>query len=204
MKDKKNNVEKDSVEAKKPDVGSTRYESESTTESNEKKDIENSDSRIVELEKQLEDEHNTKLMVFADFQNYKKRQENEKNDYRIFATKLITGQLMQIIDDFCRASEDIREQLKDSKVNEGVLKSLQTIQDKIGFVISQNGYEEIEIKIGEKFEPTTMEAITSIPLSEADKAKDNTVIHIDQKGFRHVESGIVFKTAKVVIGKFSN
>jgi molecular chaperone GrpE len=191
MKDKKNNEEPEESELK-PEV-----ETEST------KKAESTDTRIAELEKQLEDEHNTKLMIFADFQNYKKRQENEKNDYRIFATKLITGQLMQIVDDFSRASEDIRDQLKECKANEGVQKSLQTILDKIGFVINQNGYEEIEIKVGDKFEPTIMEAVTSVPLSEADKAKDNTVIHIDQKGFRHVESGIVFKTAKVIIGKFN-
>ena len=76
------------------------------------------------------------------------------------------------------------------------------LNEKIIFIIAQNGFEEIQIKEGEKFNPETMEALATVPVSEKDK--DGTVILIDQKGYKHIESGLVFKTAKVIIGKFNS
>ena len=157
--------------------------------------------KIKELEVIIEQEKSAKLMALADFQNYKKRLENEKNDYRVFATKLIVGQMMQIIDDFNRAQKDIEDKLKDTKVSKEVLDSLKMISDKISFMITQNGFEEIKINIGDKFNPEYMEALSIAPVKES--MQDNTILHIDQKAYKHIESGIVFRSAKVIIGKFN-
>jgi molecular chaperone GrpE len=168
-----------------------------------KKQLDEAETKIKALEDQLAEEQNAKLLALADFQNYKKRLENEKNDYRIFATKLIMGQLMQVIDDFTRAQNDVTEKLTGNEHQEEVKNSLKMISDKIELMVTQNGFEEIEIKVGDRLDPVTMEAITSVPLSAEEKDKDGTIVHIDQKGFRHIESGLVFKTAKVIVAKFN-
>ena len=164
-------------------------------------DREKLEAKIKELEGQVEAEKSAKLYALADFQNFKKRLENEKNDYRIFATKMIVSQLMQITDDYARVRKDVEEKLKGNEVSKDILNSIQMLNEKIIFVITQNGFEEIKIKEGDKFDPETMEALTTVPVIE--KEKDNTVILVDQKGFKHIESGIVFKTAKVIIGKLA-
>jgi len=156
---------------------------------------------IARLKSQLDEEKASKLMALADFQNFKKRLENEKNDYRIFATKLITGQLMQIKDDFERGEKDISEKLKGLPAEKDVQSSLQMLIDKIGMIILQNGYEEIEIKVGDSFNPEFMEALSTLPAKSEDE--NNKVVHVDQKAYKHIESGIIFKTAKVVISKFN-
>jgi len=160
------------------------------------------DNRVNELEKMLEQEKVNRLTVLAEFQNYKKRLENEKNDYRVFATKMIISQLMQILDDFGRAKKDIEEKIKDSKVQSEVLNSIKMLNEKIAFIVMQNGYEEIPAKTGDKFNPELMEAITSVEVK--DKKDEGTLIHVDQKGYKHIESGIVFRTAKVIVGKLNS
>jgi molecular chaperone GrpE len=165
--------------------------------------LENLEARIVELEGLLAEEKNAKLLALAEFQNYRKRLENDKNDYKVFAMKLIMGQLMQVIDDFDRTSKDLDDKLKESKIKGDVKSIFKMLADKVEMIIIQNGFDEIEIKVGDKFDHNTMEALTTTPLLEEDKKKDGTVVHIDQKAFRHIESGLVFKTAKVIIGKFN-
>lgn len=163
-------------------------------------EVESLNKKITELDTLLEQEKASKLMVLADFMNFKKRLENEKNDYRIFATKMIMTQLMQITDDYQRVKNDIAKKLDGNKVSEDVFKGLQMLNDKIEFIITQYGFEPISIKEGDKFNSSTMEALTTAPVKEKDK--DGTVLMIDQKGYKHIESGIIFKTAKVIIGKY--
>jgi len=162
---------------------------------------ENFEARIKELEILLIEEKASKLMVMADYQNFRKRLESEKNDYRIFATKLIVTQLMQVIDDFMRAKKDIQDKLKGSKVSSEVLNSLGMINSKVEMIIAQNGFEEIPMKEGDQFNPETMEALSTVVLQPNEKSNDNKVVLIDQKGYKHTESGVIFKTAKVIIGK---
>ena len=165
-------------------------------------EVEGLKSKIAGLEKQLEEEKESKLLVLADFLNFKKRLENEKNDYRIFATKMIITQLMQVTDDYSRLKKDMEEKLKDKAELKDVINGIQMLNDKVSFIITQNGFEEIQIKDGDKFNPETMEALTTAPVK--DKKEDGTVMLVDQKGYKHIESGLVFRTAKVIIGKFNS
>lgn len=135
-----------------------------------------------------------RLRVLADFQNYKRRTESERQEFMTMASKQILGSLIEVIDDYNRA------QTMDKELGvEERLQGLERVFEKLGLLLKSQGLEEIAIKTGDKFDPTGMEAIGTVPVAE--KEQDNTVVHIDQKGYKNTHNDTVYRTAKVIIGK---
>src|SRR5687768_1499724 len=66
-------------------------------------DAREEDDRIRQLEKQIEDEHNLYLRTLADFQNFRRRQEEESRQIRQIANRELILSLLPVIDNFERA-----------------------------------------------------------------------------------------------------
>ena len=134
----------------------------------------------------LIEERDAKFRSMADFQNYKKRIEKQIRENNVFANKMLINHVIEVIDDCNRALND--------EQNETVTLLASKLKD----LIREQGLKEIEMKVGDKFNPTTMEALTSVK-AEEDK-KENTIIFIDQLGYED-SSGVVYKPAKVIVAK---
>jgi molecular chaperone GrpE len=138
-------------------------------------------------------ERGERLALLAEFVNYKKRADAEKADFMVYANNVLLKQIIEIVDDFDRAIKG-----SESK-EEGLAEGVKMIHKKIGSLITSYGLEEIEVKEGDEFSPSNMEAVTSVDVK--DKKQHNKVIEVLQKGYTNRQTGKVFKNAVVVIGK---
>lgn len=151
----------------------------------------------TEFETLLAQEKEAKLRVLADFQNYKKRIEREREEMSEVVSKELTNMILETIDDFKRAIE--HEQSAEQQNFESLLGGAKSILQKLEQLVSEQGLEVIEIKVGDKFDPIAMEAIGTTPATE--DHKENTVVHIDQVGYKFAGQDRVYRPAKVIISK---
>ncbi len=141
---------------------------------------------------QLEEQKDKYLRLFAEFDNYKKRNARERIELFASAGKEVILEVLPIMDDLERAlvaanaTEDIQS------VREG----LNLISEKMRKALEKKGVKPIECK-GEVFDVEKHEAITEIPApSEEMKGK---VIDDVEKGYMLYDK--VLRFSKVVVGK---
>ncbi|MCA9383234.1 nucleotide exchange factor GrpE, partial [Candidatus Dojkabacteria bacterium] len=141
---------------------------ESTTEASTEQQVDE-----VELER------NAKLRVMADFQNYRRRIEKEREELMGMANKRFINSAIEVVDDFLRAINHENE--KEEKDYDSLMSGCEMILDKFSNLLKEQNIEEIEIKIGDNFDPNVMQALTTMPVQN--EKEHNKVIHIDQKGY---------------------
>ncbi|WP_185855572.1 nucleotide exchange factor GrpE [Blattabacterium cuenoti] len=144
------------------------------------------------LKKNLEEEKNKFLRLFADFENYKKRIKKER--YEIFKVvhEQIIIDLIPVLDDFERGLKELKKYK-----GEGFIKGIYLIQDKLIKILKEKGLKKMEIKIGDNFNTDFHEAITQISANTENlKGK---IIEIIENGYSLKEK--VIRHAKVITGK---
>lgn len=127
---------------------------------------------VDQLRAEVADLRDRSARTLADFDNFRKRAEKERDDDRRFATAEVFRQLLPVIDNLERAlSAEGSEQ--DLKV--GVNLILRQIKD----VLDSSGVERVPA-MGELFDPQFHEAVSR---EEDPAVKDPTVIHELQSGY---------------------
>jgi molecular chaperone GrpE len=116
----------------------------------------------------------------AAFQNYKKRQENERAELRSRAQVDVLVQLFPIIDDMERALDAVPEDQAEQPWIEG----LAFIQRKLDKTLEGLGVVPIEAEPGQAFDPFVHEAVT---YEENPDHKQDEIISVVQKGYKHGE-----------------
>ena len=108
----------------------------------------------------------------ADFQNYKRRAEQERSDLLRFASAGLLLQILSTVDDLERAIWSIPISLHQLTWVEGI----RLIHRKLLAQLENNGVKEIEAD-GTAFDPTMHEAISRAP------GPDGQIIEVLQKGY---------------------
>ncbi|HLZ71114.1 MAG TPA: nucleotide exchange factor GrpE [Dehalococcoidia bacterium] len=146
------------------------------------------------LQQQLDDaleKSNTYLASWqrtaADFQNYKRRTEQEREEYALLANRALLINLLPAIDDLDRAIEQAEQQ----NAGAGWLEGFEAIQRKLHGALEASGVSEIPAD-GEPFDPNVHEAVSQGP-GEHDK-----VIAEVRRGYRL--GSRVLRPAMVVVG----
>jgi molecular chaperone GrpE len=147
------------------------------------------------IEKQLE-EAEAKAQSFyaswqrsaADFQNYKRRVEQEREETARFAAAAIIINILPIMDDLERALQNVDAHLAGLTWVDGI----RLIHRKFQAVLEMSGAKEIETE-GAQFDPNVHEAVA---FGEGEEGK---VISVVQKGY--TLNGRVLRPAMVVVGK---
>lgn len=137
---------------------------------------------------------NDQLMrIAADFENYKRRQDREKEELAKFAGQQLLTNLLPVIDNFERAlqTETKAEEL------ETFVEGVRMIHKQLIDVLKKSGAEPIEA-VGQPFNPEFHEAIMS---EENDEVPDETVISEFQRGY--IMHGRLLRPAIVKISKAS-
>lgn len=124
----------------------------------------------------------------ADFQNYKRRVEQEREEVARLANASLIINLLPLMDDLERALDSVDTRLAGMTWLDG----LRLIHRKFEAVLEMNGVTQIEAD-GQDFDPNVHEAVTFGP------GEDNKVIAVVQKGYRL--GGRVLRPAMVVVGK---
>lgn len=141
--------------------------------------VQNLEAALAEQTAKAEEEHNRYLRALADFSNYKRRQEENKAQYRNFAVRELILNLLSVVDDFERAMAAAEE----SRDFESLYSGLQLTLKKILSLLEAEGVKPIEA-LGQEFDPTLHEAVMRL---EDDTQPENTIVQEHQKGYLHGE-----------------
>jgi molecular chaperone GrpE len=122
----------------------------------------------------------------ADFINYKKRSEQEKQDLSKFANSVLILNLLPVLDDFERAFNSIPPKMGKLSWLDGI----KLIERKLWAVLQAQGLSPIKA-LGKPFDPQLHEAVRQ------DKGKDGIVIEEVQKGYM-IDDRVIRPTMVVV------
>jgi len=123
----------------------------------------------------------------ADFINYKRRSEQEKEEIGKFSNTIIILNFLSILDDFERAFATVPDRSARTSWVEGV----RLIERKLLTSLEAQGLSQIEA-LGEPFDPNFHEAVRQ------DRGKDGIVVEELQRGYKLHDR--VIRPAKVVVG----
>jgi len=127
----------------------------------------------------------------ADFENYKKRQAEDKKELIAFSNLNLILELLPVLDNFYASTQHIPENQK----KEAWLVGIMHIQHQLEKVLKDNGAEQIVVKVGDKFNPEIHEAMDN---QEAkDKKYQNKVKKVLQTGYKI--NGKVIRPARVIV-----
>ena len=146
-----------------------------------------SNSELINKEKELAELKDKYLRLIAEFENYKKRTTQEKEDFAKYAKENLITAILPILDDFERAKKNKEEDIK------GYL----LIGQKISDILSKQNLQKINISKNEVFDLDKHEAISSIPVKE--KKKKGKIIEEVESGY--MLSDKIIRYPKVIIGK---
>lgn len=157
------------------------------THMNDASDAEAGEKLLAELEEQ-KDKY---LRLFAEFENYKRRTRQEKDEVAKIANRDIVTSLLEVLDDCDRAEKQMQQTEDIAQVKEGVSLVFNKLRNKL----QQKGVKAME-SIGSDFDVEKHEAIAELP---AGKDKVGKVVDEAEKGYYLFDKIIRF--AKVVVGK---
>lgn len=113
----------------------------------------------------------------ASFQNYKKRQENERAELRKMAVASLLNQILPVLDDLQRALEAVSEDQSEQPWFEGIL----LIQRKLHTTLKAVGVVTVDAEPGQPFDPFIHEAVT---YEEQEDRQEGEIIAVVQKGYK--------------------
>ena len=136
--------------------------SEEKNENNEEIKNENVENNSAEIEETKENDSQAEIdelndrykRLFAEFENYKKRNMKERENLRNMLVSDIMLNILPIIDNLEKA---ISAGTKDTAYEEGIKLVLKQLKD----VLAYNGVKEIET-IGKQFDPELHEAVSHV------------------------------------------
>lgn len=129
-----------------------------------------------DFEAKYEDLNNKYLRLAADFDNFRKRTIQEKEDLSKYAAAEVLKKLTAVLDTFDRASEH----LKDIDNCQIVKESYEVAIKQFVETLKKCGMEEIDAQ-GKEFNPNEHEAITQVPTNDFEP---DTVAFVAQKGYK--------------------
>ncbi|MBC5841238.1 MAG: nucleotide exchange factor GrpE [Flavobacteriaceae bacterium] len=145
-----------------------------------------------QLAKDLAQEKDKFLRLFAEFENYKRRTTKERIELFKTANQEVLLAMLPVLDDFDRAIMEIAK-----SEDEVMAKGVELIHEKLKSTLVGKGLEVVEVKAGDTFDADFAEAITQIPAAN-DKMKGK-IVDVLEKGYKLGDKIIRFP--KVVIGQ---
>lgn len=147
-----------------------------TIENNDEQSTDEVKNEDNEWQAKYEQLNNQYIRLAADFDNFRKRQEQEKESLIKFGTENALTKLIEVLDNFERGQKSLENVDDCAKVKE----SFDLIQKQVYETLSKLGLEEIKA-VGEEFDPNFHEAVMQTPTSEH---KEHTVIAELRKGYK--------------------
>ncbi len=145
--------------------------------------------RIEELEKESSEWREKFLRKAAEFENYKRRTENDQLNLINYAAESFIKKILPVVDDFERSLEHIKDSNDYGKLKEGV----QLIYNKLLKVLEEQGVKKIEA-VGKPFDVHFHEALMQ---KVDDSVPPHTVIDELEKGYLYKDK--VIRHSKVVV-----
>ncbi len=143
------------------------------------------------LKKELDDQKDKYLRLFAEFDNFKKRNAKERLELFKTAGQDIMRELLPVLDDLQRAESAFT---KDNNL-ESYVTGIKLIQDKLFKSLQNKGLKPIE-SIGKEFDVAQHEAVAEIP-APTEELKGKI---LDEVQCGYTLNDTIIRYAKVVVG----
>lgn len=125
-------------------------------------------------EKELKDTKEQLLRVTAEYANFRKRSEKEKNESFAFATAKAVSEILGVVDNLERALSSEQEDY------EGLKKGVQMTYDGLMASLEKLGVTACG-EVGEQFDPNYHNAVMHV---EDDELGENVITDVFQKGYK--------------------
>lgn len=147
--------------------------------------------KAEELEKKIKELTNDLIRTRADFENYRKRVESEKEQAKVVAKSAIISKLLPIIDDIELAISYAPENLKDNPWVKGVNK----LSVKLETSLSNLGIKAIDAKNETIFDPKLHDAIS---MDDSSEGEEEIILEELRKGYLYNDA--VIRPSMVKVG----
>jgi molecular chaperone GrpE len=141
------------------------------------------------LQKQVDQYKDLLLRKAAEFDNYKRRVENETTNILKYAAESLVEDLLPVLDDFERSLKHRKE----NKENEALVKGIDLIYQKFVKVLEGRGVKTFET-VGKEFNVEYHDALMQIPRTDV---PHHTILEEVEKGYTLNDK--VIRHAKVVV-----
>jgi molecular chaperone GrpE len=132
-------------------------------------------SELDELRKQSEENYQRYVRAQADFDNFRRRARQEKEDFAKYASLKLIEQLLPVVDNFERALSSSKE----TKDFDALIKGLDMTYRQLDQLLVQEGLQPIEA-IGQPFNPEFHQAIMQV---ESEEHGEGIILEELQKGY---------------------
>ena len=143
-------------------------------------------SETEKLQKQYDEEHDRYLRLAAEYDNFRKRSQKEREALYTDIKAETVGKLLPVYDDLARA-------LENETTDESYKKGVELTMNNLKKIMTGLGVEEFG-EAGEAFDPNAHNAVLHI---EDEALGENVIAQVFQKGFRIGEKVIRFAVVKV-------
>jgi len=147
---------------------------------------------LKEMEEEFEEERNQReefeklaKKTKADFENYKKKQDERKERWQDIAKEELAEDLIEVMDNLERALMAAEEET-------AVVKGVEMVKDQLYQTLNSEGLQIIET--GEKFNPEIHKAVET---KEHEEHPPKTILKEKRKGYKYGEK--VLRPAEVVV-----
>lgn len=146
---------------------------------------------VAALKEELEAEQNKYLRLLADYDNFKRRVQKDRQDAEKFRAQSLLADLLPVLDNFERA---LSVETK-SEESASLLKGVEMVQKSLLEAVKREGLEEVKA-VGEPFDPNFHQAV----MQEKDEnAEPGAVLMELQKGY--TLKGRVLRPAMVKVNE---
>jgi molecular chaperone GrpE len=188
-KDKKNNESEDQ-EINEPG----KIEDEQDENSGDDSLLEKEEEILVkigQLENEIADLKDKLLRKAAEFENYKRRTENDQLNLLKYAAESFIIKLLPVVDDFERSIDHMDSAKDVESIKQGVM----LIYNKLMKILSEQGVDKIEA-IGKPFDVEFHEALMQ---RKAEDVEPHTVLDEIEKGYMYKDK--VIRHSKVIVSE---
>ena len=154
--------------------------------------IEAANAKIA-LENEVESLRTKLAYMTADFDNYKKRCQREKEEMASLASKELAEDIFPIIDNFQIAQAALSA--ADVNSHSSVTAGINMVMNDLINALKKHGFDKIEVKVGDAFDVNTSEAVSL----EESNLEHGLVTRVYCCGW--VQNGKLIRPAKVAVAK---
>lgn len=188
---KKNKNMAENKEEKEELTDKTQVQEEETQNEETQKE-EQEETKEENLAEKLEELNKKYLLLYSDFENFRKRKAKEQMELVMNASEGLIKELLPVIDDYERALQNMESQ--DNEVFAKTKEGMELIYNKLIGTLTKKGLKPINAK-GEMFDENLHEAIARIPAQNEDEK--GKVIDETTKGYYLNDK--VIRYSKVVV-----
>lgn len=189
LKKNKNMVEN---KEEKEELTDKTEQTEQETQNEETPKAEQEEAKEDDLATKLEELNKKYLLLYSDFENFRKRKAKEQMELVMNASEGLIKELLPVIDDYERALQNMESQ--DNEVFAKTKEGMVLIYNKLIGTLTKKGLKPINAK-GEMFDENLHEAIARIPAQNEDEK--GKVIDETTKGYYLNDK--VIRYSKVVV-----